>query len=462
MLKRPGTLPPSPPASTASKAKADARAKAKDISRQLQAFVQGKRVLIVDPNPGIRAIVINIFKQFGSRPGDIHQVADYDSAVALIQKTKPQILVCDYLIGQHSGLGLLMLRNRELQDASGTLSVIITANSQESSIVAAAEGDVDCYILKPFTANSVTGQICRAILEKARPGPYRKAIDLGRVLAAKQEFRKAEQVFRGALELHPKPVLAHYNLGRIHAIQREYEKACDAYRKGLGLWPRHYRCLIGLFDVQLNSGKKAEAFDTGREILACYPVSPHRLEQMLGLAMDCRKFEDLEHLYDHYLELDHRGESLTRRMIEGLELAGRAALEERQPERAATFFRKAMVSSGRSVLVLRDIITALIEKGFPAQSAEFFKEYPQSEKNSPEFRALDYLLLDHTGTAAQVFEQGMRLVKDGVHDPLVYRILIRRALELGKQDVAEQVAADAARRYPGRKAEFLGLLGTTH
>ncbi|HAR42691.1 MAG TPA: hypothetical protein DCS07_08715 [Bdellovibrionales bacterium] len=54
--------------------------------------------------------------------------------------------------------------------------------------------------------------------------------------------------------------------------------------------------------------------------------------------------------------------------------------------------------------------------------------------------------------------QGRNLLKKGVHDPAIYEILVKRALQAKLKRAAETMAYEAATLWPDNKARFLKLI----
>ena len=57
--------------------------------------------------------------------------------------------------------------------------------------------------------------------------------------------------------------------------------------------------------------------------------------------------------------------------------------------------------------------------------------------------------------------RGRKLLREGVQDPLLHRIMIRREAEFGHADAAENLATEAISIWPGEADAFKNILETS-
>lgn len=116
------------------------------------------KVLIVDDFSTMRKIVRNIIKQLGFK--NIIEADDGKSAVKELKKGKVDLILCDWNMPEMSGIDLLktVRSDDELKD---TPFVMITAEAQKDNILEAVKEGVSNYIVKPFTAETISEKLTK-------------------------------------------------------------------------------------------------------------------------------------------------------------------------------------------------------------------------------------------------------------------------------------------------------------
>ena len=114
------------------------------------------KVLIVDDFATMRRILRNILKQIGF--SNISEADDGKTALKELKKEKFDLILCDWNMPEMSGLELLneVKSDDKLKD---TPFVMVTAEAQKDNIVAAVKAGVSNYIVKPFTAETISEKL---------------------------------------------------------------------------------------------------------------------------------------------------------------------------------------------------------------------------------------------------------------------------------------------------------------
>ncbi len=417
-----------------------------------------RKILVADSQAAARSSIAKTLRELGAKTSAITLVATYEEAVAELAKGDTPAVVCDYNLGEHCGLKLMHHLKRWQSMTRDRLFIVVTTNSRETSIAEAAEEEVDCYILKPFTLSTLHDHIVTAVKQKLDPTPYRRAIEDGKALLLAQQAQEASELFVKAIALTEKPSLAYYYHGQACVQLTALDRAEASYEGGLRFNDRHYRCLTGLYELYLQLDRHDEAYEIAKRIVFSFPVSPARLDSILRLAVKTQQFAEVESYYQLYIEMDYRTPELTKVMTAALVVAGKYYLGRRDAGNAAAMMRKGMVVSARAPSVLREIISALAHAGYPDDAEAFLKEFPPEHQNSAAYHAMDLLILDGMGTPSQIVAKGRKLLERGFQDPLIYEILIRRSFESDLRSAAETLAFDAAKRWPESRVKFLSYL----
>ena len=114
------------------------------------------KVLVVDDFATMRRILRNILKQLGFT--NISEADDGKTALKELQKEKFDLVLGDWNMPEMSGLELLttIRSDDQLKDLA---FVMVTAEAQKENIVTAVKAGVNNYIVKPFTAETVSEKL---------------------------------------------------------------------------------------------------------------------------------------------------------------------------------------------------------------------------------------------------------------------------------------------------------------
>jgi hypothetical protein len=179
---------------------------------------------------------------------------------------------------------------------------------------------------------------------------------------------------------------------------------------------------------------------------------------VLRLAITTQSFEDIERYYQAFVDLDERNDDLIRHICAALVICGKFYLQNNQPRRAIELFQKAAATGSGRTRVIKEIVLALVAHNQAKTADEFLKKFPAEARRSPEYLLCEYVVMDKSVTPSISIDRGQKLLTDKVYDPIVYRILIERSREAQLDDRVENLAREAAERYPEMKEEFLAYL----
>jgi len=116
------------------------------------------KVLIVDDFATMRRILRNILKQIGF--SNISEADDGKSALKELKKEKFDLILCDWNMPEMPGIDLL--KEVRADDSLKDLPfVMVTAEAQKENIVEAVKAGVSNYVVKPFTAETVSEKLSK-------------------------------------------------------------------------------------------------------------------------------------------------------------------------------------------------------------------------------------------------------------------------------------------------------------
>lgn len=114
------------------------------------------KVLIVDDFATMRRIIKNIMAQLGYK--NIVEADDGSTALTILKQEKIDLIISDWNMPKMSGLELLKAVRNDA-DMADTPFVMVTAEAQQDNIILAVKAKVSQYIVKPFTAETLSAKI---------------------------------------------------------------------------------------------------------------------------------------------------------------------------------------------------------------------------------------------------------------------------------------------------------------
>ncbi|NVM75763.1 tetratricopeptide (TPR) repeat protein [Duganella sp. SG902] len=172
-----------------------------------------KRYLIIDDFVGIRQLLRESLRNLGAK--HIDQASSGGEAMVLLSKTRYDVVLCDYNLGDGKN-GQQVLEEARIRNLMLPSSVWLMVSAEKSveSVMGAAEHQPDAYIIKPITEGVLLTR-------------------LNRVWLRKQVFREIDQAFADKDYLRAAKLceeqIAHHPL---HAIDLQRMKATLLLKSG--------------------------------------------------------------------------------------------------------------------------------------------------------------------------------------------------------------------------------------
>jgi DNA-binding response OmpR family regulator len=131
------------------------------------------RVLVVDDEPPIRAIVRGFLEREGMT---VAEAADGPSGVELARSFAPDVVVLDIMLPGFDGLEVL----RQVRAFADPLVILLTARTEEIDRIVGLRVGADDYVTKPFSPGELVARV-QALLRRRRPTPTPDREDVIRV-----------------------------------------------------------------------------------------------------------------------------------------------------------------------------------------------------------------------------------------------------------------------------------------
>ncbi len=418
-------------------------------------FLSSNQILIVDSQSSARTSLTATLIQMGAKRHRMSLVGTIEEARREIERSKPRILFCDYMIGKTSSLDLIQEQRKEYStEADNCVFVLVTSNGSQSAVARAAEEDVDTYIMKPYSINMLRKSLNEALKNKFSPNDYLRTIALGKKELTNGAISNAIEKFEAAKKLSDLPTLACFYRGYSELMNENVSKADLSYREGLEYNKFHYKCLIGLFDLLMKQEKHEEAYDVVKKLAEYFPANPKRLTSVLRLAIMTNNYNDIESYYQIFKQIDERTDELTRYICSALSVAGKHYLGQNIHARAVELFNNVAVSCAGRIQYMRYAIEALANHQRKDEAVAYLKRFPAETRGTADYLVASLMVSGMTRPSGEVIQQARTLIQDGFEQPAVYRVLIHHSSKSGLKDSTDHLVQLAVKKWPEQADDF--------
>jgi len=112
------------------------------------------KILLVDDSRTIRNIQKNVLSQLGHT--DILEAADGVEALKVMKETMPELVLIDWNMPNMDGITLV----RKIRETDKALPLMMcTTEAEKSRVIEAIQAGVNNYVVKPFTAETLSEKI---------------------------------------------------------------------------------------------------------------------------------------------------------------------------------------------------------------------------------------------------------------------------------------------------------------
>ena len=429
----------------------------KEAEESLKKLLGQNFILIVDAISSARTNLAATLVKLGAVREQMALVGTMDEAREVITKEKPKLIFSDFMIGSESGLDLIQTQKSQSQDEGlkDTVFVLVTSNASQSTVARAAEEDVDTFVIKPYTINSLKNALGRAVDMKVNPSRYLQLIEQGKDQLFLAEFDAAVAYFTEAMEEQEQPTLACFYYGQAEMMKSALTSAYTKFDEGLSYNKIHYKCLVGLFDLLSLQKKYLEAYEVVKRITQYFPANPSRLGSALRLAIITENFQDMEGYYRIYLKIEGRSEELIKYMCSALVVTGKYYLRNKVKSRALQVFENAALCAGPKTAILLYAVETLVEYKLKDDSARFSTKIEAIAPESPHFWASRFLVSTLAGSLLDSVQLGRDAIQRGCAIPSVYEKLIFQSMRAGHVEAAERLFFEASSKWPEQRLKFL-------
>jgi tetratricopeptide (TPR) repeat protein len=287
------------------------------IPQDTTSLFAGKSFLVIDDFQGMRTLLRDMLKIFGSK--NIDTVTNGREAISLLEKNKYDVVLCDYNLGSGK-TGQHILEEAKHRDLIGlaTAWIIITAEKTADLVFGAAEYMPDDYIIKPVNEATMKSRLEKvlarkemlidiekavrdknhdriiALCDKALASGKANATELQRIktgtLLTTGRYDRARQEFEQILAKRDIP-WARTGLGKTYFHKGDLARAQQLFREVIDSNPAY----LEAHDWLARSHEKAGELEEAQRALArCTELSPNSVVRQRSLGELAHKLGDLE------------------------------------------------------------------------------------------------------------------------------------------------------------------------
>ena len=120
------------------------------------------KILIVDDDPIIRNLLVQILETFETYGVEILTAENGETAIDIIDKNHPDVVFLDVMMPKMNGFEVCSILKQRATDKKISV-IMLTAKGQESDKHKADEVGADGYITKPFNIREITEKTCEIL-----------------------------------------------------------------------------------------------------------------------------------------------------------------------------------------------------------------------------------------------------------------------------------------------------------
>lgn len=411
-------------------------------------YLKNGEIIIADKSSASRRRLVKTLCDMGANRQQVHSVAHYQEAIEVIDSNKPKLVLSDYQMNGGTGFELFQYYREKHPDEKKSVLILVTSNISQSAVAKAAEEDVDSFIIKPYTVQSLEKSLINTVVAKLHPSKYVQTIEAGKEKMFAGDYEEALGIFEEAKALHKKPSLAMFYHGQVQYMLEAKKEAEGDYRDGLEINSIHYKCQIGLYELFKKDNKLEEAYSVVKNIAKYFPSNPERLKEIIHLAVKTKNYEDMELYYDIFTELDERTSDVIAYICAGIYVYSKFLFRQDQFDKAKEMIEKSSISAAGAAKFLQANIELLVENNGSEEALKVLSRFSSEAEDDSSYQISSYLANYSSMNPTERISGGLQLFNNGHKHPLCVRFLIESLKAEGSDSKAKQYQEEAEHLWP--------------
>ncbi len=255
-------------------AAAPATGEAGPASEPVDLARESRRLLVVDDEPEIRAL---LERALSARGYEVETAPDGEEALARVAARRPALVLLDAMLPRIHGFEVArrLRADARTHDVPIVMMTAVYRGWRFAQDAKEAYGAED-YIEKPFRIEDVARRV-EAVLEAtaargpARPSGGEVMLRRGRELLLAGRLDAAAAALSQAIAADPFSADAHHQLAKTLKAQGEHFRAMSSFERAVELRPDHFPALRSLAALYAEKGFRRKAVETLERALAAAP-----------------------------------------------------------------------------------------------------------------------------------------------------------------------------------------------
>lgn len=245
-------------------------------------------LLVAEDNMMMQKMLVSSLKQSGYK--NVFSAYDGQEAWEILQNEKVDIIISDYYMPKIDGLELLSKVRRSV-DLWSIPFLMVTSEARRSKVMYSTEDEIDAYLVKPVSSESLAEYVSTAILDRYFPGPFHKALHRGKIKLRYGAKDEALEAFQEASAHNPLKSAPYYYMAQIFEEKKRFDDAIRNYRKCDDRSNSLYvRAFDGLTRIYLESKNYVDAVKVLKKAI---DASPANIDRSMTLGECCLQTGDL-------------------------------------------------------------------------------------------------------------------------------------------------------------------------
>ena len=285
--------------------------------------LENMKVLIVDDSEGMRKSIrgMLLVLKYG---GTFYFAEDGKEGWRILKEKPVDLAILDWNMPNMNGIELMGLirEDRGLRDMP---IVMVTGEANKEIVAEAAESDIDAYILKPLTIQSLGDKIKYVIEKVNNPTPMvshlkqarafeetgdidaaideaRRAVfadnnssrpvrEVGYYLYKKGCLNEAKKWFIHAADMNKLDVFAFHYLGQIYLHRNQIDKAAECYFQAMNISPRNISRAIDFGKILVKKDMANQAIKVFNKAIALTDDTLGLHESLIGFCFEHKMYQ---------------------------------------------------------------------------------------------------------------------------------------------------------------------------
>ncbi|MGK0367322.1 MAG: CheY-like chemotaxis protein, partial [Thermoproteota archaeon] len=391
---------------------------------KIEDYLKKQTFLIIENSTSMRSATYKILADLGVSSLNIKDYKGFTEALEIHKEEKvPTVIIAQYSCSDMTIFDFLKEIKLLVPEITAATKILTTNNALETTVVQAAEEEIDAYVIKPYTTEYLREKIIGAVKNFLKPTPYFQKLAEAKESMAQELWELAIISLTESLDLSTRPSLSYYYLGQIAFKSKRFEESKGHYINGLRANKINYRCLSGLLELCVKTGKNQEAYSTLLRLNKFFPLSPDKLYTGIRLAIKLDKINDIILFYQKFCELQEKTNELRKIMSTGLFFYAKTLYKIGDKHEAHDFFQKSISISRKDIGIISKIVQYYALIGEHEIASELLLNTHDTDKNTQAFHISQFLANIINFEDEDIILKAKKLISCNFNNIQVYKYL---------------------------------------